>query len=146
MSDPQRLAETCIGALHARDPAARALGIEIRSIAAGEARLAMRVRPDMLNGHGLCHGGLIFAFADTAFAYACNSYNETSLAASASIEFLAPARVGDELTAETKEQVRVRRHGIYDVEVTNQDGTRIALFRGRSVKVEGTVLGAFAGE
>jgi acyl-CoA thioesterase len=146
MSDSQRLAELCGAALYARDPAARALGIEIRSIGAGTARLAMRVRPDMLNGHALCHGGLIFTLADTAFAYACNSYNENSLAASASIEFLAPANVGDELTAEAREQIRVRRHGIYDVEVSNQDGIRIAMFRGRSVKVEGAVLETSGGK
>ena len=140
MSESQRLAEQVSAALYARDNAARALGISIRSVAPGEATLTMAVREDMLNGHAICHGGLIFAIADTAFAYACNSYNDNTLAAAASIEFLSPARLGDVLTAVSKEQSRGRRLGIYDIEVTRQDGTRVALFRGRSAKVSGAVL------
>jgi len=140
MSEAQQLAERVSAELYSRDEAARALGMTIRSVAPGEATLSMRVRADMLNGHAICHGGLIFAIADTAFAYACNSYNDNTLAAAASIEFLSPARLGDLLTAVAKEQSRGRRLGIYDIEVTRQDGTRVALFRGRSAQVSGTVL------
>ena len=145
-SEAQRLAEQVSAALYARDSAARALGITIRSVAPGAATLTMPVRADMLNGHAICHGGLIFAIADTAFAYACNSYNDSTLAAAASIEFLAPARLGDLLTAVAKEQNRGRRLGVYDIEVSRQDGTRVALFRGRSAKVSGTVLAGPAGK
>ena len=146
MSDAQRLAELSVAELSSRDVAARALGIEVAGVAPGYVKLTMRVRPDMLNGHAICHGGIIFALADSAFAFACNSYNENTLAASASIEFLAPARAGDELIAEAGERARGRRLGIYDIEVRNQQGTRIALFRGRSAKVSGTVLPADPGE
>ncbi|HZF15270.1 MAG TPA: hydroxyphenylacetyl-CoA thioesterase PaaI [Steroidobacteraceae bacterium] len=140
MTDAAELARQAAGELYSRDVAARALGIEILAVDTGRATLAMRVRPDMLNGHAICHGGLIFALADTAFAYACNSYNENTLAASAAIEFLAPAREGDLLTATASEQSRGRRLGLYDIEVSNQQGTRIALFRGRSARVGGNVL------
>jgi acyl-CoA thioesterase len=129
MSDAQRLAELSVAELSSRDVAARALGIEVAGVPPGYVKLTMRVRPDMLNGHAICHGGIIFALADSAFAFACNSYNENTLAASASIEFLAPARAGDELIAEAGERARGRRLGIYDIEVRNQQGTRIALFR-----------------
>jgi acyl-CoA thioesterase len=140
MSDAQQLAEQSVAELYSRDAATRALGMQIANVAPGYAKVTMRVRPDMLNGHAICHGGLIFALADSAFAFACNSYNESTLAASASIEFLAPARAGDELTAEAAERARGRRLGIYDIEVRNQEGARIALFRGRSAKVSGAVL------
>lgn len=140
MTDAAELARQAATELYSRDVAARALGIEIKSIGAGRATLSMRVRHDMLNGHAICHGGLIFALADTAFAYACNSYNENTFAASAAIEFLAPAREGDLLTATAGEQSRGRRHGLYDIEVANQQGARIALFRGRSARVGGTVI------
>jgi acyl-CoA thioesterase len=146
MSQAQQLAERVSAQLHARDNAAHALGITIKAVAPGEATLTMEVRSDMLNGHAICHGGLIFAIADTAFAYACNSYNDNTLAASASIEFLAPARLGDRLTATAREQNRGRRLGIYDIEVTREDGTRVALFRGRSAKISGTVLADPAGQ
>lgn len=146
MTDPQELAERAVARLHARDVAARTLGIQMAGVAAGYAKCTLRVRDDMLNGHAICHGGVIFMLADTAFALACNSYNEKTLAASASIEFLAPARAGDVLTAEAGERARGRRLGIYDVEVRNQAGARIALFRGRSAKISGTVLGTEAGE
>ncbi len=146
MTDPQELAERAVARLHESDVAARAFGIQLAGVAVGYAKCTMRVRDDMLNGHAICHGGVIFALADTAFAYACNSYNENTLAASASIEFLAPARAGDELTAEAGERARGRRLGIYDIEVRNQAGARIALFRGRSAKVSGSVLESAAGE
>ena len=138
--DAVKLANQVAATLYARDVAARTLGIEVLRMGGGYARLRMRVRPEMLNGHALCHGGMIFTLADTAFAYACNSHNESSLAAAADVEFLAPAHVGDELTAEATERWRGQRSGVYDVDVTNQLGTRIAVFRGRSARVHGTVL------
>jgi acyl-CoA thioesterase len=94
----------------------------------------------MVNGHGVCHGGMLFAFADSAFAFCCNSYNESTVAAAASVDFLAPAFAGDELTAVATELWRTRRNGIYEVTVTNQSGARIALFRGRSFRTEGQVI------
>lgn len=99
----------------------------------------MRVLPEMINGHHVCHGGLVFSLADTAFAYACNSYNESTVAAAGSIDFLAPARAGDELTAAAHELWRTRRNGLYEITVTNQRGERIALFRGRSHCIGGQV-------
>ena len=101
--------------------------------------MRMTVREDMLNGYQTCHGGFIFALADSAFAFACNSYNTLSVAAGACIEFLRPAMVGDELTANAKEQTRGRRSGIYDVNVSNERGELIAMFRGRSHQLEGSV-------
>lgn len=100
----------------------------------------MTVRPDMLNGHGSCHGGLVFALADSAFAFACNSHNEATVAAAAAIDFLAAACNGDELAAEARELWRSRRNGIYEITVINQRGERIALFRGRSYRLEGPVV------
>jgi len=101
----------------------------------------MRVRGDMVNGHGVCHGGLVFALGDSAFAFACNSHNESTVAAAASIDFLAGAREGDELTAEAHELWRTRRNGIYEISVCNQRGERVALFRGRSYRIDGQVVG-----
>ena len=95
----------------------------------------------MVNGHAVCHGGIVFALADSAFAFACNSHNESTLAAAASIDFLAAAREGDELTAEASELWRSRRNGLYEIIVSNQRGERIALARGRSYRVDGQVVG-----
>jgi acyl-CoA thioesterase len=131
----QRAAEV----MYANDTAAQSLGILLEEIRPGFARMRMTVRQDMLNGHTSCHGGLIFALADTAFAFACNSYNRTTVAASAGIEFLAPAVLDDVLTAVAEEQVRGSRLGIYDAVITNQNGQRIALFRGRSYRIQGTI-------
>jgi acyl-CoA thioesterase len=100
----------------------------------------MTVRADMLNGHGVCHGGIVFALADSAFAFACNSHNENTVAAAATIDFLAAAREHDELTAEASELWRTRRNGIYEISVCNQRGERIALFRGRSYRIDGQVV------
>lgn len=136
----QARAEAAVAALFARDRAAQALGMRIVAASPGSARVAMRVRPDMLNGLGSCHGGLIFALADTAFAFACNSHNERTVAAAASIDFLTAAGEGDELTAEARELWRARRSGIYEITVANQDGARIALFRGRSHQIDGQVV------
>jgi acyl-CoA thioesterase len=128
-------------ALFARDAAARALGMALEAIAPGVARLAMPVRDDMLNGHGMCHGGLIFTLADTAFAYACNSRNRSTLAAAAEIQFVSPGRPGETLVAEARQRVLNGRTGIYDVEVTERaSGRLIALFRGRSHQVTGEIV------
>src|SRR4030095_10108077 len=126
--------------LYAGDNASHALGIRILETAPGRAKVSMRVRPDMVNGHRVCHGGLVFTLADTGFAFACNSYGPNTLAAAGSIDFLAPAREGDELTATASELWRSGRSGLYQVEVTNQNGERIALFRGRSQRVSGNLL------
>ena len=125
--------------MYANDTAAQSLGITLEEIRPGFSRMRMAVREDMLNGHRSCHGGLIFTLADTAFAFACNSYNRTTVAASAGIEFLAPAMVNDILTAVAEEQVRGSRLGIYDGIITNQNGQRIALFRGRSYRIQGMI-------
>ena len=140
----QALAEATAAAMFSRDAASQALGMQILKMGPGYAKLTMTVRPDMLNGHQTCHGGFIFALADSAFAFSCNSYNLNTVAAGCSIEYLAPGRAGDVLTAEAIEQSRAGRSGVYDVSVTNQDGTRIALFRGKSHQIKGEVLEAFA--
>lgn len=106
----------------------------------GYAKVAMTVRADMANGHATCHGGMIFTLADSAFAFACNSYNLATVAAGCVIDFLAPAYVGDELIAEAVEQALAGRSGVYDVAVTNQKGQRIAMFRGRSRQVGGAIV------
>ncbi|HWM66706.1 MAG TPA: hydroxyphenylacetyl-CoA thioesterase PaaI [Steroidobacteraceae bacterium] len=137
--DGQRLAERAGEALFARDTTAIMLGIRIADVRPGGARVTMTVRPDMVNGHRSCHGGLIFTLADSAFAVACNSRNERSVAAAATIDFLSPAFEGDELSAEGTEQWHSGRTGIYEIKVTNQRGELIALFRGRSHRIGGAV-------
>ena len=131
-----------IARLYAADVAAQALGMAVAQSASGHAVVTMTVAASMANGHGVCHGGLIFALADTAFAYACNSNGGTHLAAHASIEFLAPARVGDVLTAEADENWRGGRSGLTDVSVKDQGGRPIAIFRGRSQRVNTEQLSA----
>ena len=138
----QRLAERAAAALFERDQASQSLGMRLRGVRRGWAQVSMRVRPDMTNGHGVCHGGIVFALGDSAFAFACNSHNEATVAAAASIDFLAAARAGDELTAEASELWRTRRNGLYEIIVYNQRGERIALFRGRSYRIDGQVVGA----
>ena len=139
-SAAERRAQRAAAALFERDRASQALGMRLAEVAPGRARVTMTVRPDMLNGHGSCHGGLVFALADSAFAFACNSHNEATVAAAAAIDFLAAARDGDQLAAEARELWRSRRNGIYEITVSNQRGERIALFRGRSYRVEGPVV------
>lgn len=140
--EAQRIAERSTQALFATDHASRSLGISIERVSPGCARLAMAVRTDMVNGHGTCHGGIIFALADSAFAAACNTHNAVTVAAAASIDFLAPARVEDRLNAEARELWRSKRSGIYEVCVSNQRGETIALFRGRSRAVGGQIVDA----
>jgi len=139
-STAQQRAERAAAALFERDGASQALGMRIAAVRPGWARVVMRVRADMVNGHGVCHGGMVFALADSAFAFACNSYNESTVAAAASIDFLAGAHEGDELTAEAGELWRTRRNGIYEISICNQRGERIALFRGRSYRIDGQVV------
>jgi len=141
-SDPQQLAEETVRAMWPKDAASQLLGIRFLAIGPGRAQLEMTVRPEMVNGHLLCHGGLIFTLADSAFAYACNSYNKNTVASACHIDFLAPARIGDTLVAEALEQSLAGRTGVYDVTVKNQSGKTIALFRGKSHRIEGEVIAA----
>ena len=118
------------------------MGMEILVCKPGRAVLRMPVQPLHLNGHQICHGGFIFTLADSTFAFACNSYNKAAVAAGCSIEFLKPAKLGDVLTCEGVEQTLSGRHGIYDMRVTNQHGDTIAMFRGKSTQIQGTVIPA----
>lgn len=138
---PEQLAAAVGEAMYADDPAVRDfMGIELLACEPGRAVMRMRVRAPMLNGHKICHGGLIFTLADSTFAYACNSRNKATVAAGASIEFLKPAHLDDVLTCEGVEQVLQGRHGVYDMKVTNQRGEVVAVFRGKSATIQGTVI------
>ncbi|WP_418315132.1 hydroxyphenylacetyl-CoA thioesterase PaaI [Piscinibacter sakaiensis] len=141
-ADPQALAEAVRDAMLERDHATRALGMRITHIAPGAAEIEMEVRADMLNGHGSCHGGLITALADSAFAFACNSRNVVSVASGFSVDLLLPAMQGDRLAARCRELHCGGRLGVYDCEVFNQRGDKVAIFRGHSYALKGrTVLG-----
>jgi|SRR5580704_10139699 acyl-CoA thioesterase len=140
--DAQTLCERVVAAMYARDPASQAMGMRLGPIGPGRAELTMTVRSDMLNGHAICHGGFIFTLADSAFAYACNSYNLTTVASGCAIDFVAPAREGDVLTARAHERSVSGRTGVYDIEVNNQRGETIAYFRGKSYRVKGHVIEA----
>ena len=139
-AEAQVLAERVADSMYARDTASIALGIRIETVGPGRADMVMAVRPDMLNGHAICHGGFIFTLADSAFAYACNSYNLSTVASGCSIDFLAPSREGDVLTARGVERSASGRTGVYDIEVFNQRGEKIALFRGKSYRIKGHVI------
>jgi len=139
-NDPQALAVLAGKTMYERDPASQALGMTLDAIRPGYARMCMRVRDDMLNGHGTCHGGYIFMLADSAFAFACNSHNFNTVGAGCTIDYLAPGRAGDVLVAEAVEQALSGKTGVYDVVVTDQDGRKIALFRGKSHRVAGHVV------
>ena len=139
-TDPQALAEAVAAAMWSRDRAAQALGIRIEAVGPGTATLSMLVRGDMVNGHHICHGGMIFSLADTAFAYACNSYNKNTVASACHIDFLAPAKEGETLEAEAVEQSAAGRTGVYDITVRNNHGKTIALFRGKSYRINGEVI------
>lgn len=134
---PQIVAEATRDEMWADDRASRMLGIKVLEVGPGTATLTMVVREDMLNGHDLCHGGLIATLADSAFAYACNSYNELTVASGFDVNLVASARTGDVLTARAGEMSKAGRTGVYDIEVTNQRGERIAAFRGRSYTMKG---------
>ena len=130
--DRDELARRCQQHMYDRDPAAQALGIAIVDGSAGFAKLTMKVRDDMLNAHAVCHGGFLFALADTAFAYACNSQNRATVAQGCAIDFLRPAGGGEKLTATARVRQHGRTAGVYDVSIENAAGDVVALFRGRS--------------
>ena len=138
--EAQALAEQVAAAMYARDRASQSMGIEVAAVGPGHAELTMAVRADMLNGHAICHGGFIFTLADSAFAFACNSYNLTTVASGCAIDFVAPAHEGDLLTAVAQERSVSGRTGVYDIEVANQRGERVAFFRGKSYRIKGHVL------
>ena len=133
----QRTAERVRDRMLAADAAAHALGMQVSGIGPGCAMVTMAVRADMLNGFGICQGGLVTALADTAFAYACNSYNVKAVASGFSVDLIAPGREGDVLTARAALVSQAGRTGVYDAEVRNQHGERIAVFRGRSYRLQG---------
>ena len=137
---PQALAEACAQAMWADDTASRGLGMRIDHVAPGQATLSMPITAAMTNGHGMCHGGFIFTLADSAFAFACNTYNQRTVAQMAQITFLAPAQRGQTLSATAREVARQGRGGLYDIRVTAEDGTVIAEFRGHSRTIKGTHL------
>jgi acyl-CoA thioesterase len=136
----QRTAERAVRVLYEQDRASQSLGMRITRVAPGEAEMTMQVRTDMTNGHDICHGGFVFALADSTFAFACNSHGDSTVAAAASIDFLAPVRAGDTLTATARELWRGGRSGLYEIVVANQRGESVALFRGRSQRVRGRLV------
>jgi len=135
-----RLAEQTAAAMFSRDAASRLIGITIVSIRPGYSLLTMKVRPDMVNGHHICHGGYLFTLADSAFAYACNAYNRNTVASACHIDFLTPAREGELLEAECEERSRSGRTGVYDTTIRDHHGKVIALFRGKSYRIAGEVI------
>ena len=139
MVDPQLLAERSAAAMWADDAASQALGMTLDEVRPGYARLSMTVRSDMVNGHAICHGGFVFALADSAFAFACNSYNRSAVAQACDIVFVAAVRLDDVLVAEAVERTRYGRNGVYDVTV-RRDGEVVAEFRGRSREIGGTLV------
>ena len=137
---PDHLAKACADKLWGPDTCSQWLGMELLEVRPGYARIRMKVRPEFLNGHGICHGGLMFTLADSTFAFACNSHNVPTVAAGCSIEFLKPVQGADTLTAEGQEQTLSGRHGIYDIRVTNSAGEAVAMFRGKSAQLKGAIL------
>ncbi|MCA3252402.1 MAG: hydroxyphenylacetyl-CoA thioesterase PaaI [Pseudomonadota bacterium] len=138
--EAQRVAEACRDLMWRDDRASKALGMQVLAIGPGSATLAMTVREDMLNGHDICHGGLITTLADSAFAFACNAYNEITVASGFDVNLIAAARLGDVLTASATEVAKSGRTGVYDIAVLNQHGQRVAAFRGRSYTMKGKPL------
>lgn len=131
-ADAARIARECAARMYADDPASQRLGITIDDVVPGGATATMTIRDDMVNGHGICHGGFVFTLADTALAFASNTYDDRTVAAGADITFLEPVRAGDRLVAVATERSRRGRSGIYDVTVRRDDATVVAEFRGRS--------------
>ena len=136
------LARACVEAMYARDVASQNIGITIEAVGEGFARLNMPIKVEMLNGHGICHGGFIFALADTAFACACNTRNDANLAQKCSIEYKRPGKAGDQLAATAEHESQDGRYGRYQVKVTDQNDKLIALFEGQSCRVRGSILGS----
>jgi acyl-CoA thioesterase len=137
LQDPQATAERVRDAMWANDRASRLLGMQVLAVGPGTATVSMTVRDDMLNGHDICHGGLITTLADSAFAFACNAYNELTVASGFTVDLVAPGRLGDVLTAHCTEVNKAGRTGVYDIEVRNQRGERVVMFRGRSYTMKG---------
>jgi acyl-CoA thioesterase len=135
--DAQALAEATRDAMWRDDRASKALGMEVLAVGPGTATLAMTVREDMLNGHDICHGGLVTTLADSAFAFACNAYNEVTVASGFDVNLVAAARRGDRLVAVARELSKAGRTGVYDITVSNQHGQTVAAFRGRSYTMKG---------
>ena len=133
----QQIADAVRDTMFAGDRASQALGMAVEAMTPGSATVRMTVRADMLNSHRMCHGGVITTLADSAFAFACNSYNELTVASSLAVDLVAPAHEGDVLTAQANETNRARRMGVYDITVTNQRGERVAMVRGRSYTFRG---------
>lgn len=136
----QEIAEAVGRGMLAADAASRGLGMELLEIRPGYARMRMTVRADMLNGHAICHGGFVFTLADSCFAFACNARNQVTVALGCQITFVQPAKLGDVLMAEGVEKARAGRTGVYDIEVRNQDGVLVAVFRGNSYRTKGEVV------
>jgi acyl-CoA thioesterase len=139
--DKLALARATADAMTREDRCSAWLGMRLEEVRPGYARVSMAVGENMVNGHDLCHGGMIFTLADTTFAYACNSHNQRAVAAGCAIEFLAPAHLGDALTAEGVEVAHIGRSGVYDMKVVNQHGQLIALFRGKAATIKGKLVG-----
>ena len=135
--DPQARAEKCAALMMEKDAASRGLDMVLQQVAPGQATITMPVTDVMLNGHGICHGGYIFTLADSAFAFACNTYNQLTVAQQNQITYLRPGTAGDTLTATATEVSRTGRSGVYDVTVTGGDGQPLALFRGLSRTIKG---------
>ena len=133
----QGLAEACAKAMWDEDKASASLGMALAAVAPGQSEITMTITEAMVNGHGTCHGGYLFTLADSAFAFACNSYNQRTVAQHCSVTFLAPGRLGDKLRAVAREASRTGRSGIYDIDIFNQNGVKIAIFRGHSRTVKG---------
>jgi len=134
---PQQTAERVRDGMLTNDRVSRGMGMAVVEVGPGHATMTMTVRDDMLNGHDICHGGLIATLADSTFAFACNSYDELTVASGFAIDLIAPGRAGDVLTARCHEISKAGRTGVYDTEVTNQRGDRVAVFRGRSYTMKG---------
>ncbi len=141
MNDPYATARACADAMWAEDQASQQLGMRLDDVGPGTATLTMTVRDDMVNGHGIAHGGFVFALADSAFAFACNSYDVRTVAYACAVTYLAPTRLGDALRATATERSRVGRTGTYDVTVSTGD-TVVAEFRGTSRTLGGSLLDA----
>lgn len=139
-TDADARAKACAEAMWAQDRASQALGMQIVRIAPGEAMIAMTVRPEMTNGHHICHGGYIFTLADSTFAFACNSHGPNTVAQHCAVTFLRPVREGERLTAHAVERSRQGRGGIYDVTVRDENNAAVAEFRGHSRTIAGDWL------
>jgi acyl-CoA thioesterase len=135
---PDDRARRAADAMWASDAASQTAGLRLDAIGPGTARMSMTVRDDHLNGHGICHGGVIFTLADSAFAFACNSHNRVAVAQHNTISYLSPGQPGETLTANAREVSLTGRNGITDVIVTGSDGRQVALFRGASRQIAGT--------